>query len=124
MNILNKSLKIWNTETVDLQHVKVHIPEIKDVLPLYSFLSGDIQHSVEHCQECLEKIFEAERSEDFFYDSFGNCCTITIKHSGVTIENEYTSKISGLISLEDMKIILENWIEFIKTRKPVEYSWS
>jgi hypothetical protein len=49
---------------------------------------------------------------------------ITIKHNGVTIENEYNSKISEVISLEDMKIILENWIEFIKTRKPIEYSWA
>jgi hypothetical protein len=69
MEILNKNLKIWNTETGDLQHVKIHIPEIKDVLPLYSFLSGDMQHSVEHCQECLEKILEAKRSENYFYDN-------------------------------------------------------
>ena len=90
---------------------------------IQDFLRGDIQIGEESCLDWLNRVIEAQKQFDYFYDSFGNCCTTTITHQGATIDNEYTEYIAEDIKLDDMKIILEKWLEFITTRKPIEYSW-
>ena len=90
---------------------------------IQDFLRGDIQIRIENCSDWLHRVVKAKNDVDYFYDSFGNCCTTTITHQGVTIENEYTGYIVENISLDDMQIILEKWLDFIKTRNPVEYCW-
>ena len=91
--------------------------------PIQDFLRGDIQIGKESCSDWLNHVMKAQQAPDYFYDSFGNCCTTTITHQGVTIDNEYTEYIAKDIKLDDMKIILEKWLEFITTREPIEYSW-
>lgn len=71
----------------------------------------------------MNQIHQAKENIDYFYDSFGNCCTIAVTHKGVTIENEYTEDTIEDIKLDEMEVILEKWLEFIKTRQPIEYSW-
>ena len=93
------------------------------VHPIQDFLRGDIQTGAENCFVWLHRVIEAKSDPDYFYDSFGNCCTTTVTHQGVTIENEYTKDIVKDIALDDMKIILAKWLDFIKTREPIEYSW-
>lgn len=87
------------------------------------FLRGDIQIGRESCSEWLNRVIQAKYDVDYFYDSFGNCCTTTVTHQGVTIENEYTQDIAKDINLDDMKIILEKWLEFIIIRESIEFSW-
>ena len=119
---MNK-IEILNNYTTGLEHLKINISYAKNSRSISSFLSGDIQTRRENCLDYLGHIFKAKNDVNYFYDSFGNCCTITITHQGVTIENEYTKDIAKDIKLDDMKIILEKWLEFITTRKPIEYSW-
>ena len=93
------------------------------IYPLQDFLRGDIQIGTENCLDWLNHVIKAKEINDYFYESFGNCCTTTVTHQGVTIENEYTDDIVKNICLNDMQIILEKWLDFIKTRNPVEYCW-
>ena len=110
----------------DNNRVTVEVVKLSYILnnfhSIQSFLGGDIQ-TRENCLDYLGHIFKAKKDPNYFYDSFGNCCTITITHRGVTIENEYTKEIAKDIKLDDIKIILEKWLEFITTREPIEYSW-
>ena len=87
------------------------------------FLGGDIQYNIQSCSEWIDMIKEAENEINFFYESFGNCCTITITSHAVTIRNEYTNQVSENIKLRDMSIILEKWLEQIKTGETIEFSW-
>ena len=91
--------------------------------PIQDFLRGDIQIGKDSCSEWLDRVNRAKEINNYFYDSFGNCCTTTVTHQGVTIENEYTGDIVKNISLDDMQIILEKWLEFIINREPIEFSW-
>jgi hypothetical protein len=88
------------------------------------FLGGDIQYDARSCSEWIDVIEKAERETDFFHESFANCCTITITSNGVTIENEYTKKKSTDISLQDMHIILQKWLEQLTSGEVIEYSWN
>ena len=118
----NKKIKIW----YGFEHnecIEIFLPNLESPKTLYSFLFGDIQFSEDSCKSWLKVVDEAKDNNDYFYDSFGNCCTTTITNQGVTIENEYTGYIVENISLNDMQIILEKWLYFIKTRNPVEYCW-
>ena len=116
-------IKIWNNHTTGLEHLKINISYVQNSRSISSFLSGDIQMGTENCLDWLYHVMKAKDNSDYFYDSFGNCCTTTVTHQGVTIENEYTGDIVKNISLDDMQIILAHWLEFIKTRNPIEYSW-
>lgn len=78
---------------------------------------------VKNCTNWIELVKKAKVELDFFYESFGNCCTTIVTHNGVTIENEYTKNMSKDVKLSDMELILEKWLEFIKYRKNIEYSW-
>ena len=122
MIISNKKIKIWygfeNNECIEIS-----ISNLESPRTLYSFLFGDIQFSEDSCKSWIVIINEAKDVHNYFYDSFGNCCTTTVTHQGVTIENEYTGDIVKNISLDDMQIILEKWLEFIRNRKPLEFSW-
>jgi hypothetical protein len=91
--------------------------------PIQSFIGGDIQYREKNCLDWIKVIQEAEIKENHFYDSFGNCCTTTVTSKGVTIENEYTEEKSENIKLQDMEIILKKWLEHLKTKKTVEYTW-
>ena len=122
MMISNKKIKIWygfeNNECIE-----IFIPNLESPKTLYSFLFGDIQFSEDSCKSWIKIVDEAKDNNDYFYDSFGNCCTTTVTHQGVTIENEYTDDLVKNISLDDMQIILEKWLDFIKTRKTIEFCW-
>ena len=118
----NKKIKIWYGFEKN-ECIEILIPELKSPKTLYSFLFGDIQYSEDSCESWIKVVNEARKSENYFYDSFGNCCTTTVTSSGVTIENEYTEDIAKDIKLDDMEIILEKWLEFIKKREPIEFGW-
>jgi hypothetical protein len=101
----------------------VELTYLNDNDPLRSFLSGDIQYSINSCRRWIEILNQASEQSDYFYDSFGNCCTTIVSSNGVTIENEYTEGVSAGIKISDMKIILEKWLEQLKTGETIEYSW-
>jgi hypothetical protein len=111
----------------DRDHVRgyplVEISYLDNSDAIRDFLGGDIQYDTKSCSEWINVIEQARNESDYFYDSFGNCCTITITSSGVTIENEYTKQIAKDIRLQDMNIILEKWLEQLTTKETVEYSW-
>jgi hypothetical protein len=101
----------------------VKLSYVDNSYPIQEFLSGDIQLRERNCSNWIEKVISAEKDNNFFYDSFGNCCTTTITHDGVTIENEYMHDMASKIKLSDMKIILEKWMNFIINREEVEFDW-
>ena len=122
MAVSSKKINIWRGSE-DNEHIEIFIPNLESPNTLYSFLYGDIQFSEASCKRWIAIVNEAQIDLNYFYDSFGNCCTTTITHQGVTIENEYTKDIANDIKLDDMKIILEKWLEFVTTREPIEFSW-
>jgi hypothetical protein len=103
--------------------VSVNIDYLDNSYPIQDFIRGDIQIDTKSCLTWIKTITEAENTKDFFYDSFGNCCTATVTFNGVDIENEYTEDKARNIHLADMKLILEKWLDFTKTREPIEFSW-
>jgi hypothetical protein len=90
-----------------------------------TFLTGDIQ-TQENCNSWLNQIYDAKHNTEYSYSSFGNCCTTTVTHDYLTIENEYLEldDISKPISLENAYIILSKWKDYLETRSNIEYSWS
>ena len=123
MNKFENRIKIWNNNSTRLEHIKINIFCTRNSRAISSFLFGDIQFSEDSCKSWIKIVDEAKDNNDYFYDSFGNCCTTTVTHQGVTIENEYTDDLVKNISLDDMQIILEKWLDFIKTRKTIEFCW-
>lgn len=120
---MKKSIHFYNhPDDSDFAVAAVKIREY-ETYSIQDFLRGDIQTRIENCSDWLHHIIKAKNNTDYFYDSFGNCCTTIVTHQGVTIENEYTGDIVKNIKLDDMQIILEKWLRFIETREPIEFSW-
>jgi hypothetical protein len=123
---MNNSLHFYNHPHD--QHSPVAILRLDDKNTSYhvqTFLTGDVQ-TASSCSEWIDRIVEAKSRTDYFYEVFVNCCTATLTHTQINIENEYLDLDSSPkeILLDDMKVILEKWLEYLKTSQNVEYSWN
>jgi hypothetical protein len=89
-----------------------------------TFLTGDIQ-TESSCSEWINRIIEAKGRSNYFYEVFVNCCTITLSHTQINIKNKYLDLNSPpkAILLDDIKVILEKWLEYLRTSQDVKYSW-
>ena len=115
-------LNFW-IHTDRIPYGKVEIDYISNNKAINQFLNNDIQFSKISCLNIIEKANEILSGTSNYYETTGNCCTLIIKSSNVSIINEYTEDVSEEIDLVDFKIILEKLLEFIKTKMPIEYSW-
>ena len=123
---MSNSLHFYNHP--EYNSSSVAIIELLDQATSYhfqSFLTGDIQ-TQESCNSWLNQIFNAKYSQDYSYSSFGNCCTTTVTHEYLKIENEYLEldDISKPVSLENAYIILNKWKDYLETGNDIEYKWS
>jgi hypothetical protein len=109
---------------MELEVAEVRLDYLNKYYPIQLFLSSEIRDNPFRTREYIELINKAKEEKDFVYDfSTGNCCWIIISSGGVDIECEYINEKSENIKLDDMKIILEKWLDFTETRKPIEFSW-
>jgi uncharacterized protein YacL (UPF0231 family) len=78
------------------------------------FLEGDIQGSVNACQEMLEIVQSVAEGKQSEWCGTGNAQTVTIKPGGVTIECIWDES-SGVaeLSLDDFRECLTEWLAFI-----------
>jgi hypothetical protein len=111
----------------DDERICVAVVKLLDQATSYhvqTFLTGDIQTG-DSCDDWLNRIFDAKNSTNYYYSSTGNCCTATVTHSHVEVENEYLEldDISKPISLESAYITLSRWKEYLQTRNNIEFSW-
>lgn len=102
---------------------EVNINYIVNNKAINQFLNNDIQFNEISCLEIIDKINEVLSEISTCYETTGNCCTLIVNEYDISIINEYTEDMSEKIKIMDFKIILEKWLEFIKTRNPIEYSW-
>jgi hypothetical protein len=122
---MNNSLHFYNHPQD--QRSPVAILKLDDQNTSYhvqTFLTGDVQ-TENSCSEWIDRIIEAKNKSDYFYEVFVNCCTATLTHTQINIENEYLDLDSPpqAISLDDIKVILEKWLEYLKISQDIKYSW-
>jgi hypothetical protein len=126
MNTKNNYLNFYSykTDKIESKVAEVRLTYLNKYYPVQIFLSSEIRDGLERAREYLELINKAQADDKFSYDfSTGNSCWIVISDKKVNIECGYINEISENIDLNDMKIILEKWVEFLESRKKVEYSW-
>jgi hypothetical protein len=126
MNTKNNHLNFYNYKTDDIESevAEVRLIYLEKYYPVQIFLSTEIRENLERAGEYLDLINRAQEDENFFYDfSTGNSCWMIINKKKVNIECDYINEISENIDLNDMKIILEKWIEFLRSKRKVEYNW-
>ena len=115
-------INFWiNSEQIP--YGEVNINYITNNKAINQFLNNDIQFNKVSCLEIIEKTNKVLNGINKYYETTGNCCTLVVNKHNVSIINEYTEDISEKINITDFKIILAHWLEFIKTRNPIEYSW-
>ena len=88
-----------------------------DVLALHpnvGFLDGDIQNSTLACKEMLEIVDAIAAGNQAEWCGTGNSHTVTIKLTGVTIENIWDES-PGIaeLSLDEFRECLSEWLAFI-----------
>jgi hypothetical protein len=126
MSTKNNHLNFYNYKTNETESevAEIRLTYLEKYYPIQIFLSSEIRENLERAKEYLDLINRAQEDENFFYDfSTGNSCWIIINNKKVNIECDYINETSENIKLDDMKIILEKWVEFLKIGKKVEYNW-
>lgn len=126
MNTEKNYLNFYNyrTDEIESEVAEVRLTYLEKYYPVQIFLSSEIRENIGRAREYLDLIDRAQEDEKFSYDfSAGNSCWIIINKKKVNIECDYINEISENIEPNDMKIILEKWVEFLESKKKVEYTW-
>lgn len=83
---------------------------------------SDIQSS-DHCQQILAAVRRVEQGDLEMTDFGGNCCSVTIRLSGVQVDYDvfdWYNLPDGRFTFEEFKIALEGWNRFLKMPKSVD----
>jgi hypothetical protein len=127
MNNRNNYLKFYHFEgnSIKSEEAEIKLEYLNKNYSIEVFVSKEIRDDIDRTKEFIELVNRAKKEKGVVYDfSTGNCCWMVIDDNGVNIECEYVNEISENIKLDDMKIILEKWLDFLEKKTTVEYSWS
>jgi hypothetical protein len=123
--MLNK-LSFYTTTTSDntqLEQARIWIEGNEYKGTLNFFISHEIRNSKILCENWILRVKDALYFPDYNYSEIGNACTVSIRHSVFNISNEYIDDSPVHIDLQNMKIILTKWLEFLNQLMPIDFEW-